>query len=378
MVADGGDSCALVLDNGTGMMKAGYSGEDAPRCVFPSVIGVPRHERAMIGGPMREAYVGDDAMAKKGILALRHPLEHGVVTNWEDMERIWSHTFYSELRTSPEEQPVMLTEAPMNPKANRERMAQLMFETFNVPGLHVSVQAVLSLYSAGRTTGVVLDMGDGVSHTVPVYEGYQMPHGIGRIDVAGRDLTEYMQRLLMGEGANFQGSAELEIVRSVKEVLCSVAPSFEAATRYDGGSGRVDFDLPDGSCLMVGNSRFQCPEALFHPLELLGRELPGIHELVHTTVMKCDMDVRRELLQNVVLSGGTTMFKGLPERLQTELQTKFASTSVVPKVVAAAERKYSVWIGGSILSSLTTFQNQWVTKRDYDENGASIVNTKCF
>jgi actin-related protein len=199
------DSFAIVLDNGSGMVKAGFSGHDAPRAVFPSLVGTPKHERVMVGAPSREVFVGDDALMRKGVLSLRHPVEHGVITNWEDMERVWHHTFYSELRESPEEHNVLLTEAPMNPKANRERMAQSLFETFGVPGMHVSVQAVLSLYSAGRTTGVVLDMGDGVSHTVPVYEGYQMPHAVHRANLAGRDLTEYMQRLLMEEGKTFTG-----------------------------------------------------------------------------------------------------------------------------------------------------------------------------
>jgi len=368
---------AIVVDNGSGLCKAGFAGETAPKVVFPTIVGRPRHQNLMVGQNSKYIYVGDEAQHRRGVLTLKYPVEHGIVSNWDDMEKIWSHCFANELRIDPESYPIMLTEAPLNPKYNREKMAEIVFEIFRFPGMYVAIQAVLALYASGRITGLVVDSGDGVTHAVPIYEGYTLPHAIARLDLAGRDLTNYMRRILTERGYAFTTTAEREIVRDVKEKLAYVAGNFEGELRMAEKSNVIErtYELPDGQVITIGNERFRCPEALFKP-EFLGMESNGIHEMIHNNIMSCDLDIRRDLYGNILLSGGTTMLRGLPERLQKEV-TSLAPNQMKVKVVAPPERKFSVWMGGSVLASLDTFQSMWITQEEYQESGPYIVHQRC-
>eukprot|EP00877_Chromochloris_zofingiensis_P001094 jgi/Chrzof1/10986/Cz05g19190.t1 len=316
-------------------------------------------------GMVKVFYVGDEAQSKRGNLSLRYPIEHGIVTNRDDMEKIWHHTFYNEL--------------------------------------HVAPEAVLSLHASGRTTGFVLDSGDGVTHAVPVYEGYALPHAILSLDLAGRDLTHSLMKILMERGYSFTTTAEREIVRDIKEKLAYVALDFEQemATSMSSSALEKNYELPDGQldawsysalsvrCLSkglhntsapqvitIGNERFRCAEVLFNP-SMVGMEAAGIHDLTNNSIMKCEEDFRRDLYSNIVLSGGTTMFPGIADRMTKEI-TALAPSAMKIKVVAPPERKYSVWMGGSTLASLSTFQMMWIAKSEYDESGPSIVHRKCF
>lgn len=273
--------------------------------------------------------------------------------------------------------PVLLTEPPLNPRSNRETAAQVLFETFNVPALHTSIQAVLSLYASGRTTGIVLDAGDGVSHAVPVYEGFAMPSSIRRIDVAGRDVTEQLQTLLRKSGYVFHTSAEKEVVRLIKESVSYISADPKKEEREWLGVKANDpkfaeYTLPDGHKLkasgrvgstserirltreQIGTERFRAPEILFDP-EIIGLEYPGVHQIVVDAINRTDLDLRKSLYSNIVLSGGSTLTKGFGDRLLTELQ-KLAVKDMRIKIFAPPERKYSTWIGGSILAGLSTFR----------------------
>ncbi|XP_054762987.2 uncharacterized protein LOC129269505 [Lytechinus pictus] len=375
---DLGEVEAIVIDNGSGICKAGFAGDNEPRSTFPSIVGRPRHNNVMTGTQLKSSYIGSAAQNMRGILTLRYPIEHGVIIHWDDMEKIWSHMFYSDLRAVPEDHPVLMTEAPLNPKTNREIMLQTLFEKFNVPAFYVSIQAVLSLYASGRTTGVVFDSGDGVTHTVPVYEGYCMPHAVGRFELAGRDLSKYLATILTERGYFLNTSAELEIVREVKEHLCYVAGDFDSEMEraQRDASQEAHYELPDGEIVTIGNERFRCPEALFRPT-LVGMENVGVQHYLYGSVAACDIDIRRLLYGNIVLSGGNTMFEGMGTRLGKEMQ-RLAPTDVPVNIIETEDRKNSVWMGGSVLSSLSTFCNMWITKEEYNESGAGIVHRKCF
>jgi actin beta/gamma 1 len=276
------DAKNVVIDNGSGVIKAGFAGENQPSCKFPSILGVPRSDKQMLGVEAKSEYIGDEAQKMRGVLKLSYPIESGIVTDWSQMEKIWEYCFSNELRIDASEYNVFLTEAPMNPKANREKMTQLMFETFQVTGMYVAIQAVLSLYANGRTTGCVVDSGDGVTHTVPVYEGFSIPHAVHKNFIAGRAITDHLVNLLTADGIQEQGgkSAWAQIVRTIKEKTCFVSLDPEADKKKAAESTELQkaYELPDGQTININSPRFMGPEAIFNPALIKeGDEALGMH-----------------------------------------------------------------------------------------------------
>ncbi|XP_054857754.1 uncharacterized protein LOC129344869 [Eublepharis macularius] len=368
------DIPAVIFDNGSGLCKAGIAGNNSPRSVITAIVGRSRAKATMLGAGQKEFYIGEAAQSKRGVLSLNYPIHHGIVTSWDDMERIWRHVYDCELRIKPSDRPVLLTEAPLNPLRNRERMTEIMFESFKVPAMYVAVQATLALYASARTTGIVMDSGDGVTHTVPIYEGYCLPHAVSRLDIAGRDITEYFMRLLLESGHSFVSTAEREIVKDIKEKLCYVALDPVQEMRAKMNELLSEYKLPDGNVIKIGSQLFRAPEALFVPANI-GVEAPGVHKMIFNSIMKCDIDVRRDLYGNILLSGGSTLFPGLDERIMKEMQLQ-VPTGISVRIIAPPERKFCVWIGASILSCLKSFKQMWVTVDDYKDFGPGVVHRK--
>ncbi|XP_063298693.1 actin-1-like [Pelobates fuscus] len=367
---------AVVIDNGSGLIKFGFSGEEKPRFIYSNLVGRPKYKPVIVGAGQKGFYIGEDAQVRRGILSLNYPVEHGVVASWDDMELIWRNGYENHLHINSCERPVLVSEAPLNPRTNREKMMSVLFEGLGVPATYVSIQAVLALYSSGRVTGCVVDLGDGVTHTVPIFEGYCLQHAVLRLDLAGRELTNYLMRILTESGLSFISTSEREIVKDMKERLCYVAVDIECERSKSTEELEKEYKLPDGKIVTIHRERYKCPETLFRPARI-GMDSPGIDKMCFHSIMKCDIDLRSTLCSNVLMSGGTSLFPGIGERMTKELARLIPPESPL-SVITSPEPIEAVWTGGSILSSLSTFQQMWITRAEFEEVGPNIVHRKCF
>ena len=362
---------------GSGLIKAGFAGDETPCVNFRTIIGRPKQNDVK---GQKDFYIGDEARFKRATLNLNSPIERGIITNWDDMESLWQHTFYNELRMSPDEHPILMSEAPFNPKANREKITEIMFETFRTPAFYICLPAVLSLYASGKTDGIVLDSGHSVTHAVPCVDGLAIHKAITRIDVGGENLTDYLGKILSQKGNSFDSSAEKEVLRDIKEKLCYLVLDYEKEISNLSNTKEKSYELPDGKVIKIGNELFKCTEALFQPALLgLDTATSGVHKATFNSIMKSDVDLRLKMYENIVLCGGNTMHEGTSDRMKKEminLAPSFMKSKV--KIHAPPERLNSAWIGGSILGSLSTFQTMWISKSDYDDMGSSVVHKKCF
>lgn len=382
----------IVCDTGTGMMKAGFAGEQEPALMFPTLLGRPmlRYDcQDLAGGrDLSDLMIGDDANAARSLLQLSRPIQNGVVQNWDDMEAVWEYTF-ARLGIDPSQHKIVQTEAALNPPKNRERIVQTMFEKYGFEAVNVSVQAILALSSQGLTSGFVVDSGDGVTHLVPVTEGYLEPALVQRVNLAGRHVTEHLMKLLVGQGQPLNSSADFETVREVKQRLCYVAHDPAAERRLAQETTLVDrqYVLPDSRVMKVGSERFLAPEILFDP-SLQGREQSeGLSEMVFNTIRRSDMGVQKGYFSHIVLSGGTTMFPGFSSRLERELRQLYLERVLRGDRSRAAKfrcnvedpprRQHMVFHGASILADAYEQQPDtpwWITRKEYQECGPSVVH----
>jgi len=368
----------VVVDNGSHSIKAGFADEHFWRIrEFPSKVvrQTKPHEKIHVG------YETQDMIITR-LGEVKEPVEKGIITSWDDMEEIWKYTFSNNLQIDPEEHPVLLTESLLNPKRERERMTMIMFETFQTPAIYLEKSAVLSMYSLGRTTGLSIDSGYNVSHTVPVYEGHALRDAIKTLNIGGRGLTEYLAKILLERGDNFPIPHYYRCLNSIKEDHAYCAQDFGAElAAYD---AIRPLRLPDGQQINIGAELFRCPEPLFNPT-LVGLR-KGIHQLAHWSIQQCDHSIRKDLYSNIVPSGGSTMFRDFDRRLHEEIKAispQNSNIKIVPPPKQHAQdalhpRRHLAWIGGSILGSMHSFNESCISIEDYKEDGPSIVHRKCF
>ncbi|XP_072495535.1 actin, cytoplasmic-like isoform X2 [Notamacropus eugenii] len=367
---------AVVFDGGSRYFKVGYGGEQAPQFVFPCVVGRYKRQSVMVGMDARDTFIGNEVTNKQGKLTVKYPMEHGIVTNWDDMEKIWHHAFYNMLHIDPEEHPLLMTETIANPKANKEKLIQIMFETFRIPALYVAIRDVLSLFSSGRTTGLVVHSGDEVTYAVPIDSGYILSDAIMRLEISGRDLSMYLTKILIDKGYSLRTLAEWEMVRTIKEKLCYVALDYIEETQMEESSIEKKYELPDGRIITMGRERFHCPEAMFEP-SLLEITSPGLHQSIYESLLKCDFEIRKIFYVNTLLCGGNMSFPGLTDRVAKEIKAQAPKMTKI-KVIVPAESRFSSWFGGSILTSLNSFQHMWIYNHEYEELGPTIIHRRCF
>ncbi|CAM8891312.1 unnamed protein product [Rhodiola kirilowii] len=367
----------VVCDNGTGYVKCGFAGENFPTSVFPCVVGRPmlRYGESLTEQELKDIVVGESCEKLRHQLDISYPVNNGIVQNWEDMVHVWDHAFYNELKIDPTECKILLTDPPLNPSKNREKMVETMFEKYNFSGVFIQIQAVLTLYAQGLLTGLVIDSGDGVTHVVPVVDGYSFPHLTKRMNVAGRHITSYLVDLLSRRGYAMNKNADFETVRDIKEKLCYV--SYDYAREYQLGLETTilvkNYTLPDGRVIKVGTERFQAPEALFTP-ELIGVEGDGMADMVFHCIQEMDIDNRmmvfilflcleKEILDRyleVVLKGNKDGLKKLRLRIEDP-----------------PRRKHMVYLGGAVLAGIMKDAPEfWISREDYLEEGVGCL-TKC-
>lgn len=379
----------IICDNGTGFVKCGFAGENFPSFIFPSMIGKPlmRFEEDFKDVELKEVMVGDECAKYRDMLETSYPVENGIVRDWKGMKHLYDYT-WAKMGIDPKDHKILLTEPPLNPKENQKKMLEVMFETYNFSAAKVGIQAMLVLYAQGLLSGVVLDSGDGVTHVVPVWEGICPPNLIKRLNVAGRHMTRYLIKLLQVRGYNFNRSADFETVRQIKEKVCYVGYdlAIEKQLALETTTLVQNYTLPDGRVIKVSSERYEAPEVIFNPA-LIDSEQMGMQHLLFNMIQEADIDLRSTFYKHIVLSGGSTMYPGLPSRLEKEMKQLYLENvlkgdkSRLAKFKLRIEdpprRKHMVFLGGSVLADIMKDRPEfWISREEWAEQGDRIIGTK--
>ena len=362
---------SIIIDNGTGYIKAAISGEEDYKIIIPNCIG--KHKSSDSSYKEKNDYIfGNEIEWMKKDLKIEYPINRGIIQDWDLMEKIWGHILY-QLHSAPEKCNVMLTQPIVNPKDQAEKMIQIMFETFDVQGFYITNPPFLSFYSIGKLTGLAVDSGASLTQYLAMLEGYLLPGGRDLIEFGGKDLTEYFVRLL-NEIKYIPIDKEKDIAELAKVKACYVALDYQSELKY---VEPFEYTLPDVNHIFIRDQRIRCCEALFNP-SLAGMDYDeNIAEYCNKCIKSCDDDQRNDLYSNIILFGGNTMFKGFAERFAEEIK-KLAGYKYeeVVNVTAPYEKNFAALKGGCVLSSLSEFEKQWITKNEYEEWGPYIVHSK--
>ena len=385
----------IIIDIGSGIIKAGISGQESPKTIFPNYIGEPKYSKVLrsfskSNQEMKEQYIGKDCSKYLGLLKLRYPVKNGIFENEQDILTVFKY-IYQNLEINNEEireHPILITEPLLNPYSNREKIASALFENLSAPAIFFASQPILSLFSTSNTSGVILESGEGVTQSCVVYEGYSIPNSYIRNNYGGKDVTEYFQTLLQRQGYSFSTTSEFEIVKKMKEDICFTSISGNINNPINIMSGNMElssnknksessgiYNLPDGNAIKIGDERSLAPEILFNP-SIIGSENLSFQEMIITSINKVDIDLRKNLYNNVLISGGNTLFKGIQEKFHSEIKN-LAPKNMKVKLHTPGNRLLSCWSGGNVISILEIFKKMWVSREEWIEKGnKSIIHIK--
>jgi len=384
----------IVFDNGSGYLKAGLSSDEIPSITMPALIGRPmlRYAEKLEDIELKPIMIGDEVVPVRSLLELTYPMKEGIIVNGDDMATLWDYCIKEKLNLKGDlkDRKILLTEAPSNPNDNKKKMGEIVFEKLGIGYFNIEPQAKLTLFCEGLETGIILDSGDGVSHCIPIAFSTLLHHQIKRLDIAGRHITEYLIKLLQIKGYAFNSTADFELVREMKEKYCFVSCDIESDRKLDKETTYYNsiHKLPDGRKIRISSEKYEAPEILFNP-HLVQNEMPGIHEMLYNSINGCDIDLRKDLYKNIILSGATTMFAGYASRIEKEIKalyiekglknTQNKTVKITINIIDSPRRKYSVFIGATVLAKTfnTPDSDYWITKQDWEECGPDIIFKKC-
>ncbi|XP_059055391.1 uncharacterized protein LOC131849347 [Achroia grisella] len=370
------DDIGVVIDAGSQYTKAGFSADTFPRCVVPTVVG--RFRRAGLLDGIPTIYCGADAVRNRGISHLTWPVRDGLIQDWDEMEKLWHYVFYKHLHVPPDEARIMHAVHPLMERKDKEKMAEILFETFAISGLYLAKSPALVLHASGKTSGVVWENGYSCSYAAPVFEGFPLNYSTITSQLSGEALTARLQTLMAANGYSFTTAIERELLNQIKVDVCYISQDYAAEIKSSSSENKVRYDLPDGQHVLLGDERFQCPEVMFQPA-LAGLNCQSVTDTICSSITKCDEDYRTLFYNNIVISGGSSKFPGLSKRLLAELTLKPKTLAKVNvNVDGIPNRQYATWVGGSLLASLGSMKGFWLTSEEYEDAGSDRVSYKFF
>ena len=363
---------SIIIDVGSGLMKVGFGGEDGPRNIINSIVGIPKMAGLKVGMEQKERYIAEEAISNAEFMNFYSPVQRGEVADWDKFETLMHYLLYSQIEVVPEDISVLITETPLSSKKNRAKISELLFEKFNVQKCHIANSSMLGLFSYGKSSGIVVDSGYNVTSTVPVYEGFPLVYASQKINLGGEDLSNKLLEVIKEKlDKTYKTIKGKLLAEDIKDKLGFIGLNMSQEEKIE-----KKYILPDAKELIMGNELYQANEILFNPGE--NQEMKSVTQMVVDSLNLCDDDVKKDINESICLIGGTSLMKNFPERLKLELSNiqDFGMYNMTPN----PERQFSAWIGGSIMISLDNFQYLWVTKEEFDENGKTLVaiDSKCF